>query len=238
MMRSLPALLCAAALTLPSAFGPAFAQDDAPADPVPQPDPVSLSWSFDFEHSTPDTIAIPNGDGSYSWFWYMTYSVTNFDEPELFFDPDIVIQTDAGQVVPANAGVDARIFNAVRNHLRRPLLLSPAEAPGRVFQGPDYTRQSVVIWPANQEDVDQFRIFVGGIYGETQPVIDPATGNPIMVPVMNVLTGEQQTDVDGDPLYEPLLLHRTLVLHYTTPGTTTSRQDPSIRLESSRDVMR
>jgi len=238
MKRMLPALLCAAALSLPSAFGPAAAQDAAPVDPVPQPEPVSLSWAFDFEHSTPDTIAIANGDGSYDWYWYMTYKVTNFDEPELFFDPNIVIQNDAGEIVAANAGVDSRIFNAVRTLLEKPLLLSPGEAPGRVFMGEDYARESVVIWRATQQDVDQFRIFIGGIYGETQPVIDPNTGQPIKVPVMNILTGQQQTDENGNPLFEEVLLHRTLMLHYSAPGTTTSRQDPSIRLEASVDVMR
>ncbi|MFN3166451.1 MAG: hypothetical protein ACE37H_05230 [Phycisphaeraceae bacterium] len=237
MKRCLPALLCAA---LSAAVSPAcLAQDaDAPKPAAPQPDAVTNSWSFDFQHSTPDTIAIENADGSVDWYWYMTYKVTNYEQDELFFDPRIVIQNDAGEIITANLGVDPRVFRAVLELTQNPLLVPPVEVPGRVFKGEDYARESVAIWPVDKDDVDQFKVFVGGIFGEVKLVTDPSTGKPITVPVIDALTGEPKTNPDGSPMTQPLLLKRTKMLHYKTPGTTESKQNPAIKLEDEKDVMR
>ncbi len=239
MKRCFPALLCAAALTgtgfLPS---PALAQDDTPQPAAPQPDAVTNDWAFDFEYDTPTTIAIEDADGTVHWYWYMVYSVTNYDQDELFFDPRIVIQTDSGKIVKANLGVDTAVFRAVRDHVRNPLLKSPVEVPGKVLKGEDWTRQSVAIWKVTKADVDAFRVFVGGIFGETKAVTDPATGEPIMVPDINALTGEPKEDGDGNPVMKPLELRRTKLLHFETPGTTETKQNPTITLKEEKDVMR
>lgn len=244
MKRLLPAVLCAASLTAAPLLAPAFAQDDAapardaPTDVTPQPDAVTQDWSFDFEYATPDTIAIENPDGSIDWYWYMTYKVTNYEEDELFFDPRIVIQSNNGEIVTANLGIDTTVFKEVRNLLENPLLQSPLEVPGRVFKGDDYARQSAIIWKVSDEDIDHFKVFVGGIYGETKTVNDPSTGEPIMVPVVNALTGEEVKDEDGKTVMQPLQVKRTRMIHYKTPGTTESVQDPSIQLIEEKDVLR
>ena len=237
MKRCLPALLCAALSA--ATFAPAcLAADEKPKDAAPQPDAVTNDWAFDFKHSTPNTIAIENPDGSVDWYWYMTYKVTNYDRDELFFDPRIVIQNDQGKIITANLGVDARVFRAVRDLVRNPLLVSPVEVPGKIFKGEDYARESVAIWPVSKRDVDAFKVFVGGIYGEVKTVNDPSTGKPIMIPVIDALTGEPKKNPDGSPMTQPLLLHRTKLLYYKTPGTTESKQNPAIELEDEKDVMR
>lgn len=240
MKRLLPAVLCAATLYAAPVLAPAFAQQDgeAPTNATPKPDPVTQDWSFDFEYTTPDTIAIKQPDGSIQWYWYITYKITNFEEDELFFDPRIVIQSDNGEIVTANLGINTTVFKEIRNLLKNPLLLSPIEMPGRVFKGKNYTRQSAIIWKVSDEDVDNFKVFVGGIYGETKTVKDPATGEPIMVPVIDALTGKPQKDADGNDVMQPLELKRTRMLHYKTPGTTESRQDPAIKLVEEKDVLR
>ena len=241
MKRLFPAMLCAAALFA----GPAFAQDEAAEakengdqSAIPQPDAVTHDWAFAFEHSTPDTIAIENPDGSVDWYWYMTYKVTNHNEDELFFDPRIVIQSDNGDIVTANLGIPSTVFNEVRKLLEQPLLMSPVEVPGRVFKGENYARESAAIWKVSNDDIDQFKVFFGGIYGETKTITDPNTGEPIMVPIIDAISGKPKTDKDGNPLMQPLELHRTRMIHYTTPGTTESRQDPSIKLEEEKDILR
>lgn len=239
MKRPLKALLCAAVLCAATPLAPALAQDDEADKPVaPQPDPVTHDWKFDFSHSTPDTIAIANADGTTEWYWYMTYKVTNYDRDELFFDPRIVIQNDAGQILTANLGVDTRVFKEVRTLVENPLLMSPIEVPGRVFKGEDHARESVVIWKVTDQDVDQFKIFVGGIYGEVKLATDPSTDQPIMIPVIDALSGKPKKDADGKPVMQPLLLHRTKMLHFKTPGTTETVDNPSIELVEASDVMR
>lgn len=234
----LSAVLCAAALTAAApSLTPLLAQDAAD-HAAPTPDAVTHHWQFDFQYSTPDTIAIQNADGTTDWYWYMTYRVANLDEEELFFDPNIQIQDNTGRIVTANLGVGNRVFNAVRNHVQDPLLVSPLEVPGRILQGQDYARRSVIIWKDSGEDTDAFKVYIGGIYGESKIVADPSTGEPIMVPVIDAITGEPRTDADGEPMMQPLLVHRTKMLHYTTPGTTIVPQDPTIELSEEKDVMR
>jgi hypothetical protein len=247
MKRLIPAVqfgvILSATLSAATVFSPALAQDEGQAAPevvdaTPQPDAVTQEWAFDFTYTTPDTIAIEQPDGTIQWYWYMTYTVTNYEADELFFDPRIVIQSDNGDIVTANLGIGATVFKEVRNLLENPLLQSPAEVPGRVFKGEDYTKQSVIIWKVADEDIDQFKVFVGGIYGETQTVTNPNTGEPIMVPVVDALTGETVKDEDGNDLMQPLQLKRTRVIHYKTPGTTESMQNPSIQRVEEKDVLR
>ncbi|MGB0767548.1 MAG: hypothetical protein ACPGYV_07535 [Phycisphaeraceae bacterium] len=240
MKRLFPAVLCAAGLLAASPLAPVAAQDadEAPAPAVPQPDAVTHDWQLQFEHSTPTTIAIEQADGTVQWYWYMTYKVTNLSDDDIFFDPRITIQSDNGDIVTANLGVSSAVFNQVRNLLEQPLLLSPVEVPARVFKGEDFARESAAIWKVSDEDIDRFKVFFGGIYGETKTVTDPNTGKPIMVPVIDAITGEPKTDADGNPLMQPLELKRTRMIHYATPGTTESRQDPSIKLVEETDVLR
>lgn len=239
MKRSLPAILCAALLaTQALAPGHALAQDEEQASPAPQPDAVTHDWSLDFEHSKPTTISVEDADGKVKWYWYMTYKVTNFSDDEIFFDPRFTVQSDNGKILTPNLGVDTAVFDAVRKLLRNPLLLSPVEVQGKIFKGEDYARESVAIWPVSEDDIDEFKLFVGGIFGETKIAMDPTTGQPIMIPVIDALTGEQKKDKDGNPMTQPLLLRRTKLLHYETPGTVETRQDPSIKLKTDKDVMR
>lgn len=239
MKRLIPAVLCAATLCAVPVLSPVFAQDDeAPKDVTPKPDAVTQDWSFDFEYTQPDTIAIEKPDGSIQWYWYMTYKITNFEEDELFFDPRIVIHSDNGEIVTANLGVDATVFKEVRNLLENPLLRAPVEMPGRVFKGENYARQSAIIWKVSDEDIDSFKVFVGGIYGETKTVTNPNTGEPIMIPVIDALTGEAVKGPDDQPLMQTLQVKRTRMIHYKTPGTTESQQDPAIQLIEEKDVLR
>lgn len=236
MKRSLKALLCAAALF--AAHTPALAQDEEQSSVTPQPDAVTHDWAFDFEHAAPDTIAVEDPDGKVRWYWYITYKITNYDSESLFFDPKIEIQNDAGKIIAANKGIDNRVFFAVRKLVENPLLMSPLEVPGRVLRGDDYARRSVIIWEAGEEDVDEFRLFVGGIFGEIKEVMDPTTGKPLTTPIIDPMTGEPKKDSAGHVLMQPLILYRTRMLHYKTPGTTINLQDPSIELVDSKDVMR
>ena len=59
-----------------------------------------------------------------------------------------------------------------------------------------------------------------------------------MVPVIDALTGEPEKDADGNDVMQPLQLKRTRMIHYKTPGSTESRQDPEIMLIEEKDVLR
>ncbi|MFP4145725.1 MAG: hypothetical protein ACLFV3_11340 [Phycisphaeraceae bacterium] len=198
-------LLLAAVLVLPAL---------ATAHAYPEPAVVSPSWNLDVTIDRPQTIAVRNtGTGELDWYWYMPYKVVNNTGQEQLFIPEITIATDTGKIINTGDNVPASVFRKVRQHLGNDLLLSPIEIVGPLRQGEDFAKESVAIWPAFQEDVDEIRVFFSGLSGETQTIENPLTG-------------------------EPVLMRRTLMIQYDMPGTPASPEDESIIERSRTDVMR
>lgn len=235
-------MLCAAGVSLltPRAL---VAQGEGGSG-VPEPELVTSSWMLTFTYDTPRTIAIQNADGSVDWYWYMTYKVEN--DPRIrnnrreaiLFIPEIIVADDRGEIQHANRGVGAGVFRAIKELLDNDLLLSPAQVPGNILPGDDYVRESVAIWPVSEEDVDEFSVFIGGIYGETCTIPHPVTGEPMTEVVTDPRTGEPRMGADGEPMTRPMLLRRNRMLHFATPGTVQNPQRQSIRLLEETDVMR
>lgn len=243
MKRFFLAMICAAGVALMSP-GLASAQQDEPGSGVPEPELVTSSWLLTFTYDTPRTIAVEMADGTIKWYWYMTYQVfndprvsSNHREPILFI-PEIIIADDRGNIRHANRGVDARVFPEIKRATDNGLLLSPATVPGNILPGDDYIRESVAIWPVSEDDVDEFSIFVGGLYGETAHLPHPVTGEPMTRVLKNPRTGEPEVDANGDPVTRPVLLRRTRMLQFATPGTNNNPQRQSIRKLEDTDVMR
>lgn len=179
----------------------------------PEPAVVSPSWNLDLEYDQPRAVAVNDPAGNVRWFWYLPYQVTNRTGEERLFIPEVTVYTDTGEIIRAGHGVPAGVVDAVQKQLNNPLLESPIEVVGTILQGEDYAKESVAIWPAFDGDVDQFTIFFGGISGETQTVTNPLTG-------------------------EEVLVRRTKMLTYRTPGNYPSPQNQPVIFEGERDVMR
>ncbi len=179
----------------------------------PEPAAVSPSWSLDVEVQTPEAIAIEDVDGSIRWFWYMTYKVVNNTGQDLLFIPEITIANDTGEILTAGRGVPPTVFPAIKERLGNPLLLSPVEVVGKLLQGEDFAREGVAIWPASEKDVDSFTVFFAGLNGETQNAINPLTG-------------------------ESVLVRRTLMLEYQTPGNFVRPGEQPVIEAGRREVMR
>jgi len=242
MKRLLFAMFCAAGTTF---FAPTLgvAQDrEAPA--VPQPELVTSSWQLTFSHDEPRTIAIENADGTVEWYWFMTYRVLNDPRLEnnnreaILFVPEIIIADDRGGILHANRGIDHRAFGQIKDLVRNNLLESPAEVPGNMLPGPDFVKESVAIWPVSDEDVDEFTIFFGGLYGETAHIPHPVTGEPMTEVLTHPRTGEPMLDHNDEPMTRPIILRRTRAITYATPGTVRNPQRQSIELIEETDVMR
>ena len=84
---------------------------------------------------------------------------------------------------------------------------------GRILQGEDHARESVAIWPAGEEPVNEIRIFVAGISGETATAEHPISG-------------------------EPVILRRTRMITYHLPGRPGTPQRQPVVFRGERDVMR
>jgi hypothetical protein len=183
------------------------------AQAYPEPAIVSTSWSLDVTVRAPEAISIEDVDGSIRWFWFISYQVVNPTDQDLLFIPEITVANDLGEIITAGENVPPTVFSAIKKRLGNPLLLSPIEVVGKLLQGEDFAREGVAIWPVAEGDVDAFSVFFAGLNGETQDVVNPLTG-------------------------ESVLVRRTLMLDYKSPGNVTNPQDQPIVEAGRREVMR
>jgi hypothetical protein len=178
-----------------------------------EPASVSRSWEFHFTIEKPKPIAVTLVTGEVQWFWYMTYKVTNNTGQERLFVPEVAIVTDAGDVITPNRSVSTRVFNAIRDRVRNDLLDHPSEVVGRLLQGEDNARESVLIWPALPHHVSEVKVFLRGLSGETAVIANPRTGDEV-------------------------LLSKTLMITYRTPGKPDSLERQTVIEESREWIMR
>lgn len=161
---------------------------------APQPSTVQKSWQFNFTYGKPQPILVRDVDGSHKWYWYLTYKVVNKTNDERNFIPDVAIATDQGDIISAGAKVPVQVFDEVKKAVGIRLLESPNEVIGRLLIGEDLARESVIIWPAFEHDIDHLSIMIAGLSGETVVIPNPLTG-------------------------EDVVFRKTLKLDYTMPGT-------------------
>jgi len=196
------------------AFGAVlFALGRPTAEAAPEPAIVNPSWSFDFTFQNPNAVSITDEDGNVRWYWYLPYKVVNNTGEDRLFIPEIVIYNDNGQIIEAGEDVPITVFPKVQHLLKNPLLKDSIEVVGKLLKGEDFAKEGVAIWPASEEDVDTFTVFIGGLHGETQTVENPRTG-------------------------EEEVLRRTLMLEFAVPGNFKTPQEQPVELIDQRDVMR
>ncbi len=181
----------------------------------PEPDIISSSWVLDFEWDTPKAIAVADPAGKLTWYWFMTYKVTNHTGQERLFVPEFEVSDDTGRILAANRGIPPTVYAEVERVVGNPLLKSPTQAVGRLLQGDDFALESVAIWEAAYEDIDQMNVFVGGLSGETATIEHP------------------DPDID-----ETIQLRRTRMLTFSAPGFYESVQYQPIEIDVEQDVMR
>lgn len=179
----------------------------------PTPSIPPKSWELDFSFAPPRPVAVTMPDGQIRWYWFMTYKIINNTGAERLFVPEVTIATDAGDIISAGRDVPSRVFDAIREQLANPLLESPAHVVGRILQGEDHARESVIIWPDFGHDVTRLKIFIAGLSGETQTVTNPLTG--------------QNT-----------LLVKTLMIEFDLPGSAPTPQDQPVVFVGTQWIMR
>ena len=189
---------------------------------APEPSPVPRTWQFDFDWEMPKLIELDtDDDGVIEFYWYMRYTVTNHTGADRLFVPHAQVLTDNGALITAGRGISTEVFDAIAARHGNPLLQSPVDVIGKLLQGEDNARDSVVIWQPPAEDVNRMRLFFSGLSGDTATVPNPA----------------HDPDADGDEPAE-LILRKTLVLDFKTPGGSIPVQRRPIKFESQQWVMR
>lgn len=127
--------------------------------------------------------------------------------------PSFTLFTDSGQIIASGRGVPARVVDDIKQLLAYPLLETQNEIIGEIFHGREHARDGLVVWLADQIDVNEISMFVGGLSGETATVNNPATGKEVV-------------------------LRKTLERDYLVPGDVLPRGSKPVELIEQQWVMR
>ena len=222
-------LACAAAIGVAPA--PAATSQDTGTFPIPSA--TSEAWELDLDYRLPKPIRSGG-----RWYWYMPYTVTNNSGADRLFIPDVTVVTSEGVIINADENIPASVTDDVERRLGNPLLERPEEVIGELRQGEDFAIDSVAIWPNPTGEMYRMDVFFAGLSGETQPLLDPRTGEPLLQAQRDELTGQFMLDENGQPLRRPVLARRTLRINFATPGSPPSPREQLIRMVDEESVMR
>ncbi len=187
----------------------------ASAPAAPEPSPVATRWEFSFDNGPLRLVWIDSGSGARPYF-YLTYKVTNFWGEDLLFAPDVQLTTDTGVVQDSGTGISSAVTQQVLEMLDNPFMESPINMLSTILQGPEHAREGVVIWEAQDLDVDEVSVYFSGLSGETEPYV----------------VGR---DTDDPRRYT---LRKTMMLRYATPGEFANQGSRPFELAEKRWVMR
>ena len=146
----------------------------------PQPHPSPRGWQLEFKYGPMKQIRLVlPGQSQPQTFWYMPYTVTNNTGRDVDFYPRSYIFTDTGQLIEAMQGVDALAYPAIAKLLGRELLEEELLIRGKLLQGQENARESVIIWQNFDPQAIAFKVFISGLSNETVWVKDPMTGKKL-----------------------------------------------------------
>jgi len=182
---------------------------------APEPSPVATTWEFTFDLG-PLRLAWVETDQGNKPYFFLTYNITNFSGADLLFAPDVSLMTDNISVLKSGRNVPTAVTNAILEELDNPLVESQIDIVSTVLQGPEHARDGVLIWPAEQLDVDEVSIFFAGLSGEFESyVVGRETDNP-----------------------RRYTLRKTLMLRFATPGEFSEQGARPFEMAEKRWVMR
>jgi hypothetical protein len=130
---------------------------------------------------------VVNIDGKDVPYWYMRYTVVNNTGKDILFAPTFEIVADTGTVQEAfkesnnKDNIPSIVFEKIKEQVGNPLLQSPVAVYGKLLQGEDNAKDSVIIFPAFDPEARDFQLFAMGLSGETAEVKNPVTGKSVIL---------------------------------------------------------
>ncbi len=180
----------------------------------PKPSSVPVRWELQFDAGALRLYVDRAGESAEPVsYWYFTYTVTNRTGRDQVWAPQLVLFTDAGEIMVSGRGVPTRVTDGLKELLGNELLEGQNEIIGDIRHGREHAREGLVVWPARIVDVNEMSLFVAGISGETATVQNPVTG-------------------------KLELLRKTLQRDYLVPGEVLPRGSEPVQLVRESWVMR
>lgn len=143
----------------------------------PKPAPVPYRWELDFDAGPLRLYRAGTGET----YWFFTYTVTNRTGKDQLWAPNMVLYTDAGEILPAGRDVPTAVTEELLGLLGNPFLEDQNAALGDIYQGRENAKEGLVIWPARNLKVTEMSLFIAGISGETARVKNPVTAAEVIL---------------------------------------------------------
>ena len=227
------ALLAATVLTGVAQADPLEARASNPDAPFSTPDVTDMHWQLHLTWGTPRVVEVLGKP-----WWYLPFEVVNHGDETVLFQPLVDVVTDSARVHLAGKAVPITVYDAIRAREADRLVVDYPQVAGQVRPGEDHARVSALVWPVEEDDVDGFTVFFGGLSGEAEYMLDPVSGEPLMVDLIDPITGEPIKDIHGEPIRTKRMVHRTRVLRFKCGGTTAFPEKPEAILVEDNQVMR
>jgi hypothetical protein len=176
----------------------------------PKPAAVPYRWELDFE---PGDLRMHVDTAEGRAYWFFNYKVVNNSGKDRVWAPSFVLFTDQGEILKSGDGVPPRITAELMAVLGNPLMENQFQAIGDIKIGEENAKEGLVIWSAGQTAINELKLFVGGISGETVRVVNPITG-------------------------EESVLRKTLQRSYLVPGDPLARGHDPIQVTGEEWIMR
>lgn len=141
----------------------------------PRPGAAPRSWQLDFKFGPLKMIRLARPGQQIQTFWYLPYTVTNNTGRGVDFYPRCHLFTDTGQLFEAPQGVNALAYPDIAELLGKGLLEEELFVRGRLLQGEENARESVIILKDFDPKAISFKLFIAGLSGEATWAIDPMT---------------------------------------------------------------
>ncbi len=141
----------------------------------PRPGPSPRDWQLDFKFGPLKMVRLSRPGRQIQTFWYLPYTVTNNTGRNVDFYPRCHLFTDTGRLFEAPKGVDPLAYPDIAELLGRKLLEEELFVRGKLLQGEENARESVIILRDFDPKAISFKLFISGLSGETSWATDPMT---------------------------------------------------------------
>lgn len=182
-----------------------------PSVAAPEAPPAARTWQLDFEFFDPQRIILRlPGDTHKTTFWYLLYRVTNNTGRDVEFYPAFSVVTNRLQAVEGGSEISPSVYDGIASRHKKeyPFFARPSKITGLLLQGADSARTSAAVFRAFDPEVDRFTLYVSGLSGDVERVINPGFN-------------ADKPETEANP--RSFVMRRTLAVTYDLPGDAKTR---------------
>jgi len=146
----------------------------------PEPEAIPRRWQLDLEPGALRlaTVDVP-GVGKKAYF-YFTYQVVNNSGEDMLFAPAFELATERG-AIRSGLDVPVAVTRKLIEQTQNTYMEDQISIIGQLLQGKENAKDGIVIWPADELDMDELVLYAAGFSGETATVVKPTSKEPAVL---------------------------------------------------------